>query len=100
MTRDWFLVDPGDPYVRMAQIDALDPPKPRPLEPPSQDPNECPWCFEPLGDTTADFNGATGHLACALHAHHAVLGEGSAPWMPRVIKRRRDVRQHRRRKAS
>ena len=53
----------------------------------------CAWCFEPLGELRAEFNGGTGHLGCALHAHHAVLGDhdGPAPpWMPGVRRWRHD----------
>ena len=52
----------------------------------------CAWCFEPLGARRATFNGGVGHLACAMHAHHAVAGfdGAAAPWCPGVETYRED----------
>jgi hypothetical protein len=55
--------------------------------------NLCAWCFEPLGDRRAEFNGGVGHLACAMFAHHSVLGDQdgpAAPWIPGVDSWRED----------
>ena len=53
----------------------------------------CAWCFEPLGDQRAEFNGGVGHVQCARFAHDSVLGDAhgpAAPWLPCVRERHED----------